>query len=90
MISRENITTLQPASVAYSTAEAAFETTIEMAVAAAINNQANCGEYTCTYENYIPDSLIAKLKDQYKYTVDLDTTSVGTQYIISWKGSDNA
>ena len=84
MITRENMTTLISAADAKTTADTAFEEHNEMAVAAAINGQANLGEYDCLYQSYMSDALIAKLKAK-GYTVAYLPNSVGLQYEISWK-----
>lgn len=86
MITRENMTTLISASEAKTTADTAFEEHNEMAVAAAINGQANLGEYDCLYQSYMSDALITKLKGK-GYTVAKLPNSAGLQYLISWKSA---
>ena len=68
------------------TADTAKFDSIEMAVAAAINENANCGEYRTLWNGELPESLIEKLKNLgYKVCPHKDAYSkdVKNMYIIS-------
>lgn len=85
MIQNDELNTLFDASKVREVADGAFEEHNRMSVAVAINTAANCGEKTCTYSNFISESILKELRDEKHYVVEENPSSVTLQYIISWK-----